>query len=209
MKLKICGMKNSENISEIAELLPDYLGLIFWEKSARFFDGILPEIPKSILKVGVFVDANFNKISSKIEKYQLDLVQLHGNETPKFCKKLYDSNVSIIKAFSINNDFNFEILKEYESICDYFLFDTKGKLPGGNGTTFDWKLLEKYDSNKPFFLSGGIGLKEMLQIKNFQKTKIAPYCIAIDVNSKFENKAGIKIKKDLSEFKKLLYENEL
>ena len=209
MKLKICGMKNSDNILEIAQLLPDYFGFIFWKKSARFFNGIIPEIPKSILKVGVFVDAHFDEIISKIEKYNLDLIQLHGNESAEYCKKLYDSNVKIIKAFSINSDFDFEILKEYESVCDYFLFDTKGKLPGGNGTTFDWKLLEKYYLEKPFFLSGGIGLEQITKLKEFKKTKIAQYCIAIDVNSKFESEPGIKKEKELSEFKKILDENEL
>ncbi|MEC4004930.1 phosphoribosylanthranilate isomerase [Flavobacterium sp. SUN052] len=208
MKLKICGMKNFDNILEIAQLLPDYLGFIFWEKSARFFDETIPKIPKSILKVGVFVDSNFDEISSKIEKYKLDLIQLHGNESPEFCKKLYDSNIKIIKAFSINEDFDFEILKEFELVCDSFLFDTKGKLPGGNGTTFDWKLLEKFNIDKPFFLSGGIGLEEITQIKSFQKTKMAQNCIAIDINSKFESQPGIKKIKELSEFKNLLYENE-
>ena len=209
MKLKICGMKNSINILEIAQLLPDYLGFIFWKKSTRFFDGTIPEIPESILKIGVFVDANLEEINSKIKKYNLDLVQLHGNESPDFCRKLKISSIKIIKAISINNDFDFEILKEYESVCDYFLFDTKGKLPGGNGTIFDWKLLEKYNYNKPFFLSGGIGLEEITKIKDFQKTQIAQHCIAIDVNSKFESEPGIKKEKEVSDFKKLLYENEL
>lgn len=209
MKLKICGMKNSDNILEIASLLPDYLGFIFWEKSARFFDEIIPEIPKSILKVGVFVDSNFDVISSKIEKYNLDLIQLHGNESVAFCEELKKQNIKIIKAFSINDEFDFESLKEYESVCDYFLFDTKGKLPGGNGTQFDWEILEKYTLNKPYFLSGGIGLEQVAKIKEFQKTKIAQNCIAIDVNSKFESEPGIKKEKEVLEFKKLLYENEI
>ncbi|MBC7522937.1 MAG: phosphoribosylanthranilate isomerase [Flavobacterium sp.] len=209
MKLKICGMKNSENISEIGQLLPDYLGFIFWEKSVRYFDGIIPELPKSILKVGVFVDANFQEIISIIKKHQLDLIQLHGEETPEFCKKMQKLNFKIIKAFSINDDFDFDILKKYESVCDYFLFDTKGKLPGGNGKTFDWKLLEKYNINKPFFLSGGIGLEDITKVKSFLKSKMAQNCIAIDVNSKFENEAGIKKIKELTEFKKKLHENEL
>lgn len=209
MKLKICGMKDSDNIREIASLLPDYLGFIFWEKSARFFNGEIPEIPKSILKVGVFVDAGFDDIKSKIQHYKLDLVQLHGNETLEFCRKLKTLNIKIIKAFSINDEFDFEILKQYDSVCDYFLFDTKGKLPGGNGTTFDWELLEKYELEKQYFLSGGIGIEEVTKIKEFQKNKASEFCIAIDVNSKFESEPGIKKEKELLEFKKLCYEKEL
>ena len=124
-------------------------------------------------------------------------------------EELKKQNIKIIKAFSINDEFDFESLKEYESVCDYFLFDTKGKLPGGNGTQFDWEILEKYTLNKPYFLSGGIGLEQVAKIKEFQKTKIAQNCIAIDVNSKFESEPGIKKEKEVLEFKKLLYENEI
>lgn len=209
MKLKICGMKNPDNISEVASLLPDYLGFIFWGKSARFFDRIIPEIPKSILKVGVFVDEDIDEIITKIEFHKLDLVQLHGNETPEFCRKLKETNIRIIKAFSIDEAFDFEILKGYESECDYFLFDTKGTLPGGNGTNFNWELLDKYKLSKPYFLSGGIGLQHIEKINKFKKTDISKNCIAIDVNSQFEIEPGIKKKAELSEFKTKLNENEL
>jgi phosphoribosylanthranilate isomerase len=207
MKIKICGMKYPENILDVTTLTPDYLGFIFWEKSARFFDGILPELPKSIQKVGVFVDADLDEITSKIKRYNLDLVQLHGKETASFCKELKSKNVKIIKAFSIDSSFDFEKLNEYEEVCDYFLFDTKGKSPGGNGTTFDWNLLENYKLNKPYFLSGGIGLQDVTAIKEFRKLDVSKNCFAIDVNSKFELQPGLKNEKELSQFKKLLNEN--
>ncbi len=207
MKLKICGMKYPENILEIANLKPDYLGFIFWEKSTRFFENTIPELPKSILKVGVFVDENLDKIILKVKQFKLDLVQLHGNESVLFCEKLKLNNIKIIKAFSIDSNFDFEVLNNYEQVCDYFLFDTKGKLPGGNGTTFDWNLLENYKLNKPYFLSGGIGLEEITKIKEFIKSDISKKCIAIDVNSKFEIEAGLKNEKELSQFKKMLNEN--
>ena len=207
MKIKICGMKYPENIIEIAKLKPDYLGFIFWEKSSRFFDGIFPEISESIEKVGVFVDADLDEIISKINQYKLDLVQLHGKEIASFCKELKSKNIKIIKAFSIDSDFDFEKLNEYEEVCDYFLFDTKGKLPGGNGSVFDWNLLEKYKLNKPYFLSGGIGLQEVAKVKEFIKSDISKNCIAIDVNSKFEIEPGLKNEKEVLKFKKLLNEN--
>ena len=187
MKLKICGMKYPDNILEVSQLLPNYMGFIFWKKSSRFFDGEIPNLPKSIQKVGVFVNALLDEIVSKIEKYDLNLVQLHGNESVAFCldlkheiEKLKQTPIEIIKVFSILDDFDFSVLKEYEAVCDYFLFDTKGKLPGGNGTVFDWKVLEKYPSTKPFFLSGGIGIEEIAPVKQLLKTNLPIH--AIDIN---------------------------
>ncbi|EMY3553604.1 phosphoribosylanthranilate isomerase [Flavobacterium psychrophilum] len=196
MKLKICGMKYPENILEVSTLLPDYLGFIFWEKSSRYFDLEIPKIPESIKKVGVFVNATLEEILLKIKKYNLNLVQLHGNESPEFCKELKKSTIKIIKVFSVNDDFNFSALEPFEAVCDYFLFDTKGKLPGGNGITFNWQILKKYHSRKPFFLSGGIGLDD---IKNIKKLNLPIY--AIDVNSKFEIEAGLKNIELLKSFK--------
>ena len=196
MKLKICGMKYSENILEVSQLLPDYIGFIFWKKSSRYFDSEIPKINKSIKKVGVFVDATLEEIISKIKKYNLNAIQLHGNESAEFCKKLKQKNIEIIKVFSVNDDFNFSILEPFEKGCDYFLFDTKGKLPGGNGITFNWQILQHYKSTKRFFLSGGIGLEEIENIKNLNLP-----IYAIDVNSKFEIEAGLKNIELLKSFK--------
>jgi phosphoribosylanthranilate isomerase len=196
MKLKICGMKYPENILEVSQLLPDYIGFIFWKKSSRYFDSEIPKINKSIKKVGVFVDSTSEEIISKIKKYDLNVIQLHGNENPEFCRNLKMENIEIIKVFSVNDDFNFSILEPFENTCDYFLFDTKGKLPGGNGITFNWQILQHYKSTKPFFLSGGIGLDD---IKNIKKLNLPIY--AIDVNSKFEVEAGLKNIELLKSFK--------
>jgi phosphoribosylanthranilate isomerase len=187
MKLKICGMKYPENILEVGTLLPDFIGFIFWEKSSRYFVSEIPKLPKYIKKVGVFVDESLEIVVSKIEKYNLDCIQLHGNESVEFCQKLKELPIEIIKVFSIKDNFDFAILNEFESDCDYFLFDTKGKLPGGNGTTFDWNVLKKYPSSKPFFLSGGIGIEEIKLLKEY---KLPIY--GIDVNSKFESFPGLK-----------------
>lgn len=193
MKIKICGMKYPENILEVGALLPDYMGFIFWEKSARYFDGIIPELPKSIKKVGVFVNAPLNEILEKIKTHNLQAVQLHGDESVEFCESLKKNTpklIDVIKVFPILDTFDFGILNSYEKVCDFFLFDTKGKLPGGNGTTFDWKVLEQYPSTKPFFLSGGIGIEELDSINEILKTNLPIY--AIDVNSKFEIEPGLK-----------------
>lgn len=205
-------MKYQDNIKQVAALQPDYLGFIFYKKSARNFDlSSIPELPKSIKKTGVFVDADLEFVIDKIATHNLQAVQLHGKESPEYCDALRHTElvsvshpIEIFKVFSIKDEFNFDVLKPYEDVCDYFLFDTKGKLPGGNGYTFDWSLLNNYPSTKPFFLSGGIGVEEVEKIKEFKNSDTSKYCYAIDVNSKFEIEPGLKNIEDLKEFKKAL-----
>jgi len=202
VRIKICGMKYPDNILEVGSLLPDYMGFIFWEKSTRYFEGSIPDLPKSIKKVGVFVNATSEEVLQKITKHDLQAVQLHGHESVEFCldlKNKIGANIQIIKVFSVNDTFDFKVLKPFEDVCDYFLFDTKGKLPGGNGIAFDWKALKKYPSTKPFFLSGGIGMDEMEAVNEILKTNLPIY--AIDVNSKFEIKPGLKNIESLNSFK--------
>jgi len=204
VRLKVCGM--NKNTTEVAALKPDYLGFIFWNPSKRYFEGVMPSIPHRIKKVGVFVDAPILKIAENVKTYGLLLVQLHGKETPAFCDELKKKlpQIKIIKVFSIKDDFDFSQLKHFEDVCDYYLFDTKGKLPGGNGYMFNWEVLNDYPSTKPYFLSGGIGLEELDSIKNFMKRPESKYCEVIDVNSKFENEPGLKNIDKLKEFKRAL-----
>lgn len=224
LKLKICGMKYIENIQQVAELKPDYLGFIFYEKSKRNFEGIIPELPKEIKKVGVFVNEVPEILVSLIEEYQLDAIQLHGDESVDYIKSIREQlelsrislieqnkgrkkvkkpksyqNLEIIKVFGIKDEFNFDLLQPYLKEVDYFLFDTKGKDRGGNGVKFDWSVLEEYPFEKPFFLSGGIGLDDVEQIQIVRKTNLPLY--ALDVNSKFEIEPGKKKIKELREFK--------
>lgn len=203
MKLKVCGMKYVENIKQVVEVNPDYLGFIFYEKSQRNFEGIIPEIPKSIKKVGVFVNEYLEILVSLIEEYKLEVVQLHGDESVAYIKELkkHLPKVKIIKVFGIKNEFEFKTLLPYEEYVDYFLFDTKGKERGGNGITFNWSVLKKYNSTKPYLLSGGIGLEEVNDVKAFLKTPQAKYCVALDVNSKFETAPGKKSVGKLKKFK--------
>ncbi|TDY14195.1 phosphoribosylanthranilate isomerase [Meridianimaribacter flavus] len=211
MKLKICGMKYQDNITQVANLQPDYLGFIFYKQSKRYFDGNIPELPKAIKKVGVFVDAEIDYILSKVKTHKLNAIQLHGNESADFCNEIKyqfersrepnDNTIEIIKVFSIKNEFNFDVLKPYEAVCNYFLFDTKGQLPGGNGYTFNWEVLSNYPSQKPYFLSGGISLNETENIKSFLGSPKSKYCYALDVNSKFEIEAGLKNLEELATFK--------
>ncbi|WP_254712465.1 phosphoribosylanthranilate isomerase [Polaribacter pectinis] len=219
-------MKYTENIEQVAGLLPDYLGFIFYEKSKRNFEGIIPELPKSIKKTGVFVNEYKEIVISLVEEYGLDAIQLHGDESVEYVSELKNqlterralfieenkhikkqknkhtiskNEIEIIKVFGIKDDFNFDILKPYEAIVDFFLFDTKGKERGGNGVTFNWEVLKNYNSTKPFFLSGGIGLEQIEEVKNIRKTDLPIY--ALDVNSKFETKAGLKSVENIKRFK--------
>ena len=202
MKLKVCGMKCQDNIEQVATLQPDYLGFIFYEKSTRHFDAeSILELPNSIKKTGVFVDADLDFVLEMVSKHNLQAVQLHGKESPEYCKQLQNKNIEIIKVFSIKDEFDYSVLKPYENACDYFLFDTKGKHPGGNGYTFNWNVLNNYPSTKPFFLSGGLGLNEVERINAFVKSKASEYCYALDVNSKFEIEPGLKNIELLEKFK--------
>lgn len=190
LSLKVCGMKH--NTLEVAQLQPDYLGFIFFEKSKRNYDKAHIEIlPEGIKKVGVFVDASIAFVLDNIRQFQFDVIQLHGSETPEYCKRLQtDSKVELWKVFSIKDHFDFSVLEAYEAVIDKFLFDTKGKEKGGNGYTFDWRILQNYPSQKPFMLSGGIGLGEIPAVNELKKTQLPLF--GIDVNSKFEDEPGLK-----------------
>lgn len=193
MKLKVCGLKYKDNINEIIKLKVDYLGFIFYPKSKRFVgeDFVMPETPKQVLKIGVFVNADINYVIEKVNKYNLNGVQIHGDERAEYCKELNKklNDVIILKAFGIDEKFDFNSLKYYEQHCDYFLFDTKTKDYGGSGKQFNWEILKNYNNPTPYFISGGIGVNEYKDVK--ANASLLNY-FAIDVNSKFEIEPGLK-----------------
>jgi phosphoribosylanthranilate isomerase len=201
-------MRQPANLKQIAALQPDYLGFIFYEGSKRYCEGhitpqLLAELPASIKKVGVFVNEATDVVLATVHKFKLDVVQLHGRETPKQCQELKDAGLEVIKAFSVDDRFVFENTLLYERSCDYFLFDTRGNNYGGNGTVFDWEILKGYLSPKPFFLSGGLNL-ENLKSKEFEKVRSKPF--ALDVNSGFELEPGLKDVGQVKELIKLIEE---
>ena len=200
MKLKVCGMREPKNVAEVAALQPSYMGFILWDGSKRYCE-MLPEVPATITKVGVFVDAPLNEIEHAISTFKLGAVQLHGNESPQQCREL-QGKTQVIKAFGVGEGFAFDTLQNYLPYCDFFLFDTKGPMPGGNGTTFDWSVLENYSFDLPFFISGGIGLSEIEKINELRNSDLPVY--AIDVNSKFEIAPAIKNVEQLKNFKEKL-----
>ena len=211
MKIKVCGMRDKENIESLIALKPNFMGFIFYNKSKRLVtDFPKVKIPSTIKKVGVFVNETIEEVLNFVEKYQLDCIQLHGDESPEYCKKLLNSHLErsrkinsdyvklgIIKAFSVDENFDFNTTKQYENCCNYFLFDTKGNDYGGNGIKFNWEILQKYKGNIPFLLSGGISAKDVNEIKKINH----PQLIGVDVNSGFEIKPALKDIEKLKEFK--------
>jgi phosphoribosylanthranilate isomerase len=195
-------MRTPENIAALSDLAPDYMGFIFWKLSKRFVSDPTPDLPASIKKTGVFVDATLTYILDIAKQHQLQAVQLHGEESPTFCQKLQTTGLEIIKAFAVDDTFDFSVLETYDSVCDYFLFDTKGPLPGGNGSRFDWLILCNYPLTKPFFLSGGIGPGDQGAIASIISLNLPVY--AIDINSKFEKQAGLKNIEIIKQFKSTL-----
>jgi phosphoribosylanthranilate isomerase len=191
MKIKVCGLKDPENIKAVTSLAPDNIGFIFYGPSSRFVDNMPPEslnnIPSSIKKTAVFVNENAQSIIELIDKYGFDAIQLHGNESPEFCNS-FRLKVQVIKAFGLSSSFDFEQLNAYVNKVDFFLFDTKTDIHGGSGKTFDWSVINKYDLDIPFFLSGGISLENLEDVKNI----CHPQFYGADLNSRFETAPGMK-----------------
>lgn len=192
MKIKVCGMRDKENIQAIAAVKPDYMGFIFYPQSKRYIGktdmDVLQSLPKTIKKTGVFVDADYQEIKEKIALYSLDAVQLHGDELPVLCRNLRLDGVEVIKAFGVNEDFYFYVTEPYLNCVDYFLFDTKTGGYGGSGETFNWEILKNYPYSVPYFLSGGISPVNLHQIGLLTDERL----YALDLNSKFELKPALK-----------------
>ena len=210
MVIKVCGMRDARNIREVSQLGVDMIGMIFYPKSPRYVEmqsshaGIIPdyakedisiESSKTPVRVGVFVDDMVQNIVTRVVNYHLDYVQLHGNEPREMCENLRSTldpdirpGIKIIKAISVSDASDIQKYKEYVGAVDLFLFDTKCKTVGGSGQQFDWQVLEQYDGEVPFLLSGGIGPDDASRLHAFHH----PKCIGIDLNSRFEIEPGVK-----------------
>ena len=197
MIIKTCGMRDADNIRAVSELRIDWMGFIFWAPSSRYVSEKPSFLPTRQKRVGVFVDARIEEVRSKADEYALDLIQLHGKESPAFCERLKaNSRQQLIKAFNIATQEDLEQTLPYEGLVDYFLFDTKAKMVGGNGTQFDWSVLSAYQGNTPFLLSGGIGPDDAEKVRNFHHPQLA----GIDLNSRFELSPALKDIEKLKQF---------
>lgn len=200
LKIKLCGLREEVNIKALIALPLDYMGFIFYSKSPRFVGqkferSILSNIPSKIKKVGVFVNENLERVLDTAETFQLNAIQLHGNENPEDCRLLKNMGFEVIKAFQINEASQFERLNKYQKFCDFFLFDTKSDGFGGSGKKFNWEILREYKGETPFFLSGGIGPEDARLVNEFHHLNF----YGLDLNSGFE---------DCPAFKNVLLVNE-
>ena len=204
MKIKVCGNTDLGQLEEMASMPIDYTGFVFYDSSPR---AVLEKLDPAdvrnlkVKKVGVFVNESVAEILRKVELYGLDLVQLHGDETPTFCNQVSD-HVNVIKAFRVienNADIDW-MVKEYAEVCDYYLFDKGSRgVYGGTGEKFDWNILKNAKINKPFFLSGGIDIGDVEELQSFSH----PFFYGIDVNTRFEISPGMK---DTGKIKKFIQE---
>lgn len=188
MIIKVCGMTDADNIRQIEQLGIDMIGFIFYPKSPRFLYGIPEYLPQRARRVGVFVNESKENVCIYADRFSLDYIQLHGNESPEYCRSLRQQGLQSIKAFSIASPKDLDNTAAYEDICSYYLFDTKTEKFGGSGNQFDWSLLHRYQGHTPFLLSGGINLYSTQALKKFRHPRLA----GIDLNSRFETSPGMK-----------------
>lgn len=203
-------MTDPNNVQEIAKTDPDFMGFIFYPGSSRYVgsnlkDSLFRKIPSGILKTGVFINEESSRIIDTVNLYGLDLVQLHGNESAEYCNSLKKVGLIIIKAFGISNGSGFTTLERYMDVCEYFLFDTKTGSHGGSGLKFNWGKINEYHLDKPFFMGGGIGPEDAPLIKQINHK----YLFAVDINSRFELRPGIKDIKKVKDFINELKDNRL
>lgn len=201
--IKICGMRDEQNIASVDALKPDYLGFIFYPPSPRYVDAeaVLPNTRAK--KTGVFVDEKVSTILHLAQKHQLTAIQLHGQESPQTCQILKDMGFEVFKAFRVNAETTVDEVAPYTGHCHYFLYDTKATKLGGTGKKFDWGLLEKFDALGPFLLSGGIAPGDADLIKKLTLSNLK----GLDLNSKFEDSPAKKNTRAVEEFLATLFES--
>ena len=196
MLVKVCGMREAENIHAIESLKIDFMGFIFYPKSPRYVKEKPDYLPVHCQRVGVFVNASKAEILNRTKDFDLDFVQLHGDESPEQCAALKAEGLQVIKAFPIGQDYDWKNTYMYKGVADYFLFDTAGPSHGGSGKRFDWKILKDYSGDTPFLLSGGIRPESLNDVLAFRH----PQFRGVDLNSGFETSPGVKDVGLLNEF---------
>ncbi len=202
LMIKVCGMRDADNIRQVEALMPDMMGFICWEGSRRHVNRLPDYLPETCRRVGVFVDPEIGYVKERMKAFRLDLVQLHGQEEPEFCRRVREEGLKsgralqVIKAFRIAPDGPFPRTEDYEADCDFFLFDTRCPTAGGSGRMFDWDVLRDYHGHTPFFLSGGIGPDSAGRLRCFSH----PAWAGVDLNSRFETAPALKDVARLSGF---------
>lgn len=196
MIIKVCGMREADNIRAVEAAGPDWMGFIFYPRSPRCVTEVPGYLPHHCRRVGVFVNAETTHIEDKARQWHLDLIQLHGDESPQQCRDLKAHGLCVIRAFRVAAPHDLSATADYSDCCDYFLFDTPTKDFGGSGRQFDWQLLNHYTGTTPFLLSGGLGPGDIAALQSFRH----PACCGIDLNSRFETAPALKDAAALKDF---------
>lgn len=208
MIVKVCGMRDADNIRQVEQCGADWMGFIFFARSPRFVADEPEYLPPAQKRVGVFVNASYEEITDRVETFALDAVQLHGKETPELCSRLHADGLTVVKAFSLRSADDVTATDAYEGVCDYFLFDTPTAAYGGSGRRFDWALLQSYCGATPFLLSGGLSPDSLGDLATFSH----PQWAGIDLNSGFETQPALKnpqtLKLFISKFRKQYEQNK-
>jgi phosphoribosylanthranilate isomerase len=211
MRIKVCGLTDVNQVRQLNELGVEFAGFNFYKRSPRYVHKAMPstaikKIRGKINKVGVFVDEDADELLQTVDDCGLYLVQLHGNESPRYCERI-SNYISVIKVFRLSNDDNIEWkIKDYYDAADMFMFDTETTAFGGSGKKFNWQILKDLKINKPFFLAGGISPDDVDELKKFEQQAVAKDLFAVDINSKFEVMPGVKDIDTIKAFKKRLSE---
>jgi phosphoribosylanthranilate isomerase len=200
LKIKICGMREPDNIREVSGLMPDYMGFIFYPGSKRYAGRLSPsdlkDLPHAIRKVAVFVNATREEILSTCQAFSIRILQLHGDEPPAFCRSFREAGFQVIKAFRVGEGLDMAAMERFVEVCDFLLLDASGEAFGGTGIKFDWRQLQRYTLELPFFLSGGLAPGDADRIMDM----VIPQLYAVDLNSRFEIKPGLKEIEALEKF---------
>lgn len=196
MRVKVCGMMQPEQVAELENIGATFAGFIFYPKSPRYIFKQMSILQlkkiKNINKVGVFVNATVEEVLHMVDDCGLHMVQLHGDESPRYCERIADY-ISVVKAFRLSDNDSIDwMIRPYMDVCDMFMFDTMGAGYGGTGKKFDWNQLKNVTVGKPFFLSGGIQPDDVNSLKAFEKDPVSKALFAVDINSKFEISPGVK-----------------
>ncbi len=211
MRIKVCGLTDAQQVRQLNDLGIEFAGFNFYPRSPRYVYKKMPataikKIRGKINKVGVFVNEDPEELLRTVDECGLYLVQLHGNESPRYCEKI-SNYVGVIKVFRLSENDNVEWkIKDYYDAADMFMFDTESAFFGGTGKKFDWKILQDQQIKKPFFLAGGISISDVGELQNLAKEKVAKDLFAIDINSKFELMPGVKDVDLIKVFRKKLSE---
>ena len=211
MRIKVCGLTNANQVRQLNELGIEFAGFNFYKRSPRYVHKTMPsttikKIRSKINKVGIFVDEDPDELLQTVDDCGLYLVQLHGNESPRYCERI-SNYISVIKVFRLSDDDNVEWkIKDYYDAADMFMFDTETTSFGGSGKKFNWQILKDIDVKKPFFLAGGISPDDAEELKKFSLQPVAKDLFAIDINSKFEVMPGVKDINQIKDFRRQLSE---